>query len=142
MKNGFEFRTIGCPGMRARILPMLLAAALAGPALADQDVKSADGMWKLHAKVADSLTVGGMAQAVVDVTPAAGGKACPTVGSVVFEMPAHGHGGKVDPKVMSMDGCQFHVTDLSPSMAGDWRLRLVLKNDGKTTNADFPVSAK
>jgi hypothetical protein len=57
-------------------------------------------------------------------------------------MPSHGHGGKVDPKVMSMDGCKFHVTDLSPSMGGAWRLRLVLKSEGATSNADFAISAK
>jgi hypothetical protein len=114
----------------------------AGSVRADQDVQSSDGQWKLHAKLADSLTVGSMSQALVEVSPAAGGKLCPSVGSVVFEMPAHGHGGKVDPKVTSKDGCQFQVSDLSPSMGGAWRLRLVLKSEGKTSNADFAITAK
>jgi hypothetical protein len=129
---------------RATARAALTAAAffLAGSAFADQDARSSDGQWNLHAKVADSLAVGASAEALVDVSPAGGGKACPTVGSVVFEMPAHGHGGKVDPKVSSLDGCHFKVTDLSPSMGGAWRLRLVLKSDGKSSNADFNVNAK
>jgi hypothetical protein len=118
------------------------ALALAGPALADQEVKSSDGQWKVHAKVSDTLAVGTSAKAMVDVAAAAGGKACPTVGSVVFEMPSHGHGGKVDPKVSPMEGCRFQVTDINPSMGGEWRLRLVLKSEGKTSNADFSLQAK
>ena len=117
-------------------------AALAAPAFADQDVTSSDGQWKLHAKLADSVAVGKSSEAMINVTAAAGAKGCPTVSSVVFEMPSHGHGGNVDAMVMSMSGCQFHVTDLNPSMGGAWRLRLVLKADGKTSNADFPVTAK
>jgi hypothetical protein len=129
------FQSAGLTGALSLLL-------LAGSARADQDVQSSDGQWKLHAKVADSLAVGGMAQALVEVSPAAGGKACPMVGSVVFEMPSHGHGGKVDPKVVSKDGCKFQVTDLSPSMEGAWRLRLVLKDGGKASNADFAITAK
>jgi hypothetical protein len=134
--------------MNPRVLQSLALTSTVGLSLlcvsawADQDVQSSDGQWKLHAKVADTVAVGGMSQAVVDVKPAAGGKGCPTVGSVVFEMPSHGHGGKVDPKVMSKEGCQFQVSDLSPSMDGAWRLRLVLKSDGKTSNADFAITAK
>ena len=134
--------------MNPRVLQSLALTSTVGLSLlcvsawADQDVQSSDGQWKLHAKVANTVAVGGMSQAVVDVKPAAGGKGCPTVGSVVFEMPSHGHGGKVDPKVMSKEGCQFQVSDLSPSMDGAWRLRLVLKSDGKTSNADFAITAK
>jgi hypothetical protein len=140
-----EFDGIQQRRTKTSVLPLLLLAGLAGPVLADQDVMSSDGQWKLHARIADSLAVGGAAQAIVDVSPAAGGKNCPTVSSVVFEMPAHGHGGKIDPKVTGANGtsaCQFHVTDLSPSMDGMWRLRLVLKDGGKTSNADFSIPAK
>jgi hypothetical protein len=129
-------------GLAACALPLLALAALSGPARADQDVQSSDGQWKLHAKVADTLPVGNLSQALVDISPAAGGKSCPAVSSVVFEMPSHGHGGKVDPQVMATEGCQFHVTDISPSMGGAWRLRLVLKNGDKTSNADFSIGAK
>jgi hypothetical protein len=125
-----------------RLAALALSAALAGPVLADQDVKSSDGQWKAHAKIDGALAVGKSAEAVVDISAAAGGKSCPAVSSVVFEMPSHGHGGKVDPQVMDMGNCQFHVSSLNPSMGGDWRLRLVLKADGKTSNADFAVSAK
>jgi len=137
IRNNFSTRTLAplaWPGL-------LLGALAAGPALADQDVQSSDGQWKLHAKVADTMAVGSMGDAMVDAS-AASGKGCPTVASVVFEMPSHGHGGKVDPKVSSSDGCHFHVTDLSPSMGGAWRLRLVLKSGDKTSNADFAVNAK
>jgi hypothetical protein len=141
--SSFSARILGeASPVAARVAAAIALAAMALPALADQDVQSSDGQWKLHAKVADSLAVGASSEAMVDVSPAGASKGCPAVGSVVFEMPAHGHGGKVDPKVMSMDGCHFHVTDLNPSMGGAWRLRLVLKSDGKTSNADFPVSAK
>jgi len=64
------------------------------------------------------------------------------VSSVVFEMPSHGHGGDKTPEVMTMGPCQFHVSNLSASMGGDWRLRLVLKSGDKTSNADFAISAK
>jgi hypothetical protein len=125
---------------------VFIAAALSAtalPALADQDVQSSDGKWKLHAKVDASLAVGSSAQAIVDITPAAAGtKGCPEVSSVAFEMPSHGHGGKVSPEVMAMSGCQFHVTDLSPSMGGAWRLRLVLKSEGKSSTADIDIAAK
>ena len=57
-------------------------------------------------------------------------------------MPAHGHGGKVDPKIEAADGCRFHVTDINPSMAGDWQLHLDLKSDGKASSADFAIPAK
>jgi len=126
------------------LLPLALLAlgALAGPAQADQDVMSSDGQWKLHAQIPASVGVNKDAEVIVDVTPAAGGKACPELGSVVFEMPAHGHGGKKDPQSMSMGTCQFHISDLNASMGGDWRLRLVLKSGGKTSTADFPISAQ
>lgn len=125
-----------------RMFPLLSLGAFAGTALADQDVKTSDGMWSVHAKMADSLAVKQMGEAVIDVSPVGMAKGCPTVSSVVFEMPAHGHGGTVDPKSMSSGTCQWHVTDLSPSMGGDWRLRLVLKSGDKTTNADFSIPAK
>jgi hypothetical protein len=121
---------------------MIALAAIAAPALADQDVQSSDGQWKLHAKVMDSFAVKKGEEAIIDVMPAAGGKGCPTVSSVVFEMPAHGHGGDKTPEVMSMGSCQFHVSNLSASMGGAWRLRLVLKNGDKTSNADFAITAK
>ena len=128
--------------MSVRLAGTLALAGLAAPVLADQDVQSSDGMWKLHAKVMDTMTVKKAEEAIIDVTPAAGGKGCPTVSSVVFEMPAHGHGGDKTPEVMSMGTCQFHVSDLSPSMGGAWRLRLVLKSGDKSSNADFAISAK
>jgi hypothetical protein len=133
------------PASRANLCRAALVAALgavAGTAWADQDVMSSDGQWKLHAKMPDALTVKKSAEALIDVTPAAGGKGCPALGSVVFEMPAHGHGGDMAPQSMTMDGCKFHVTDLSASMGGSWRLRLVLKNGDKSSNADFTVPAK
>jgi hypothetical protein len=105
-------------------------------------VQSSDGLWKLHAKVDDALSVRKSAEAVIDITPAAGGKGCPTVSSVVFEMPAHGHGGDKDPQSMTMGTCSVHVSDLVPSMGGAWRLRLVLKSGDKTSNADFSIPAK
>jgi len=126
----------------SRVAPILALLALAGAAHADQDVQSSDGMWKLHAKVIDTLGVKKAAEAVIDITPAAGGKGCPTVSSVVFEMPAHGHGGDKDPQMMTMGSCSVHVSDLVPSMGGSWRLRLVLKSGDKTSNADFTIPAK
>ena len=133
------------PLARARICRALVVAAMgavAGSAWADQDVMSSDGQWKLHAKMPDTLAVKKPTEALIDVTPAAGGKGCPNLGSVVFEMPSHGHGGDMAPQSMSMDGCKFHVTDLSASMGGSWRLRLVLKSGDKSSNADFTVAAK
>jgi hypothetical protein len=127
-------------GLRA--LPALALLALAGSAHADQDVQSSDGMWKLHAKVVDSLAVKSTGEAVIDITPAAGGKGCPTVSSVVFEMPAHGHGGDKDPQSMKMGTCTVHISDLAPSMSGAWRLRLVLKSGDKTSTADIAIAAK
>jgi len=125
----------------AALATALLLALCAG-ARADQSVTSSDGQWKLHAKLAGSFAVQGTGQAIIDITPAAGGKGCPTVSSVVFEMPAHGHGGGKTPEIMTMGTCEFHVTDLAPTMGGAWRLRLVLKDAGKTSNADFDISAK
>jgi len=124
------------------VLPLLVLGTMAGRAQADQDVLSSDGQWKLHAKLADAFGVKKATEAVVDITEAKGGKACPEVSSVVFEMPAHGHGGDLAPQSMAMGKCQFHISDLSASMGGAWRLRLVLKSDGKTSTADFPISAK
>jgi len=126
----------------SRAVPVLALALAAGAAHADQDVQSSDGAWKLHAKVVDSLGVKKSGEAVIDITPAAGGKGCPTVSSVVFEMPAHGHGGDKDPSSMAMGSCSVHVSDLVPSMGGAWRLRLVLKSGDKTSTADFAIAAK
>jgi hypothetical protein len=126
----------------ALCLPALAVAAFSGAAFADQDVQSSDGQWKLHAKMPASLAVKKTEEAIIDVTAAAGGKSCPTVSSVVFEMPAHGHGGDKTPEVMAMSNCQFHVSNLSASMGGEWRLRLVLKNGDKSSNADITVPAK
>jgi hypothetical protein len=139
VRHGFQAR-----GLRilSHALPLLAICTLATAAHADQDVQSSDGMWKLHAKVVDSLGVKKAAEAVIDITPAAGGKGCPTVSSVVFEMPAHGHGGDKDPEMMTMGSCSVHVSDLVPSMSGSWRLRLVLKSGDKTSNADFSIPAK
>jgi hypothetical protein len=128
--------------MLLRAIPALALAALATTAHADQDVTSSDGAWKLHAKVVDSIGVKKTGEAVIDITPAAGAKGCPTVSSVVFEMPAHGHGGDKDPQSMKMGTCSVHVSDLVPSMSGDWRLRLVLKSGEKTSTADFAIAAK
>jgi hypothetical protein len=128
-----------------RVLPLLAVGGFlgfAGAVHADQDVKSSDGMWTLHAKMADSFAVKKSSEALIDVAPVGMAKGCPAVSSVVFEMPAHGHGGSVDPMSMSSGTCQWHVTDLNPSMGGEWRLRLVLKAGDKTSNADFTVNAK
>jgi len=125
-----------------RVVPFLALLAIGAQAHADQDVTSSDGAWKLHAKVVDSIGVKKSGEAVIDITPAAGGKACPTVSSVVFEMPAHGHGGDKDPSSMTMGTCSVHVSDLVPSMGGAWRLRLVLKSGDKTSTADFAIAAK
>jgi hypothetical protein len=38
--------------------------------------------------------------------------------------------------------CRFHVTKLTPSMGGEWRLRLVLKDGDKSSTADFTIPAK
>jgi hypothetical protein len=92
--------------------------------------------------VPDSLAVKKSAEATIEISPVGMAKGCPTVSSVAFEMPAHGHGGDVDPKVMSAGTCTWHVSDLSPSMSGDWRLRVVLKSGEKTTNADIALPAK
>jgi len=129
-------------GLLSRAIPMIAMTTLATAAHADQDVQSSDGAWKLHAKVLDTLGVKKAGEAVIDITPAAGGKGCPTVSSVVFEMPAHGHGGDKDPKSMAMGSCTVHVSDLEPSMGGAWRLRLVLKSGDKTSTADFAIAAK
>jgi len=131
-----------CSNLGLRWAPVLALAVFAGAAQADQDVKSSDGMWSVHAKVPSSLAVKKSAEATIEVSPVGMAKGCPTVSSVAFEMPAHGHGGDVDPKVMSAGTCTWHVSDLSPSMAGDWRLRVVLKSGDKTTNADIAVPAK
>ncbi len=125
-----------------RVIPALALAAIATTAFADQDVTSSDGAWKLHAKVVDSIAVKKSGEAVIDITPAAGGKGCPTVSSVVFEMPAHGHGGDKTPEMMTMGTCTVHVSSLVPSMGGDWRLRLVLKSGDKSSTADFALGAK
>ncbi len=125
-----------------QVLPAMALAMIGLPALADQEVKSSDGQWKAHAKIADSLEVGKSHDATVTISPAAGGNGCPTVSNVLFEMPSHGHGGKINPSVMAAGGCTFHVMDLEPSMGGAWRVRLVLKSGDKTSDADFAVSAK
>jgi len=135
-------------------LPALAMGMITGVAYGDQDIQSSDGNWKLHATVADTLDIKKLGEAIVEITPAAGGNDCPKVSSVVFEMPAHGHGGDVDPKVHYVQNapllvargrasrCQWRITDLSPSMAGAWRLRLVLKNGDKSSDADFDINAK
>ena len=125
-----------------RMVPLVAFFAFAGVAWADQDVQSSDGQWKVHAKISDSLPVKKSSEAMVDVSAAGMAKGCPKVASVAFEMPAHGHGGDVDPKVMSAGPCSWHVMDLEPSMAGAWRLRLVLKDGDKSSNADIAVTAK
>jgi len=120
----------------------LLLGALAGAAHADQDVKSNDGQWNAHAKMSSTLGIKQVTDATIDVTPAGGAKGCPSLDTVVFEMPAHGHGGDAIPQVMSMGACKFHVTNLSASMGGEWRLRLVLKSGDKSSYADFTIPAK
>jgi len=132
------------------MLPMHRAAALgaavillaAGAARADQSVSSSDGAWKAQATMGDSLAVKEHSTAIVKISPAAGGASCPTVASVLFEMPSHGHGGSVDPQSAAAGTCTWKVTDLVPSMGGDWRLRLVVKDGGKSSNIDFMVMAK
>jgi len=131
--------------VRKLFLPSLGFLALgicASAARADQDVQSSDGQWKVHAKVADALAVQKSSEAAIDIAPVGANKTCPSVSSVVFEMPAHGHGGSVDPKSKSTGPCQWQVTDLNPSMAGAWRLRLVLKSGDKTSNADIALPAR
>ena len=125
-----------------RSVSALALATIATAAFADQDVTSSDGAWKLHAKVVDSMGVKKSGEAIIDITPASGAKGCPTVSSVVFEMPAHGHGGDKTPESMTMGTCTVHVSNLVPSMGGDWRLRLVLKNGDKSSTADFAIAAK
>ena len=125
-----------------RLVPLLILGAFAGTVQADQDVQSSDGQWKVHAKIADTLAVKKSSEAMIDISAAGMAKGCPKVASVAFEMPAHGHGGDVDPKVMSAGMCSWHVTDLVPSMSGAWRVRLVLKDGEKTSNADLAVTAK
>lgn len=125
-----------------RVVPLFVLAAFAGAVQADQDVQSSDGQWKVHAKIADSLPVKKTSEAMIDISAAGMAKGCPKVSSVAFEMPAHGHGGDIDPKVMSSGACSWHVTDLEPSMSGAWRLRLVLKEGERTSNADIAVTAK
>ena len=127
--------------MPRAVVPLLLLSVF-GVAHADQDVQSSDGQWKLHAKLVDSLLVKKSAEALINITSAAGGKGCPTLQSVAFEMPAHGHGGELEPKFMSIGNCEFHITNLSPSMGGTWRLRLVLQSADKASNADFTIPAK
>jgi hypothetical protein len=125
--------------------PGVLAASLAlgaGPALADQTVKSSDGAWKVTGDVPATIAVKKKTEVIVDIAPVAGGSQCPKLASVAFEMPSHGHGGDVDPKAMSMGACSYHISDLVPSMDGQWRLRLVLKEGEKTSTADFAVQAK
>lgn len=125
-----------------RMVPVVTFFVFAGVAWADQDVQSSDGQWKVHAKISDSLPVKKTSEAMVDISAAGMAKGCPKVASVAFEMPAHGHGGDIDPKVMAAGSCSWHVMDLEPSMAGAWRLRLVLKDGDKTSNADIAVTAK
>jgi len=130
---------------RKPLLPVLGALSLvfvAGAVRADQDVQSSDGQWKVHAKVASSLPVKKSSEAIINISPAGSAKGCPTVSGVVFEMPSHGHGGSVEPQSMAMGTCEWHVTDVNPSMAGDWRLRLVLKSGATTSNADISLPAK
>jgi len=124
------------------LVPLFALAAFAGAVQADQDVQSSDGQWKVHAKVADSLAVKKSGEAMINITAAGMAKGCPQVASIAFEMPAHGHGGDIDPKVMSSGACSWHVMDLEPSMSGAWRLRLVLKDGDKTSNADISITAK
>ena len=112
-------------GLARSVLPVLALGTFSTMASADQDVTSSDGAWKLHVKVEDSFKVKSSGQAIVDITPAAGGKGCPSVSSVVFEMPAHGHGGGKEPESMTMGSCTVHVSGLMPTMDGSWRLRLV-----------------
>ena len=131
-----------CAKMLVRALPVLALGAFAGAVHADQEVKSSDGMWMLHAKVADVLAVKKSSDATIKAMPEGMAKGCPTVSSVAFEMPSHGHGGSVEPKAAPAGECTWKITDLNPSMAGDWRLRVVLKNGDKTSNADFSVMAK
>jgi len=117
-------------------------ALAATSAQADQSATSSDGAWKASSSLAGSLAVKSHAQATVKITPAAGGAACPQVANVLFEMPSHGHGGDVDPKSAAAGTCEWKITDLAPSMGGEWRLRLVVKDGGKSSNIDFMVQAK
>jgi hypothetical protein len=120
-----------------------LAGALAGVAAhADQSATSSDGAWKAHSNIAGSLLVKKSSEAKVMIMPGTS-KGCPQVTSVAFEMPSHGHGGDVAPKVAAAPGdCTFSVSDLSPSMAGEWRIRLVLKDGASSSNLDIMTTAK
>ena len=125
------------------ILAAASALVLAATAAqADQSATSSDGAWKADSTLASSLAVKTHAQATVKIAPAAGGATCPQVASVLFEMPSHGHGGDVDPKAAAAGTCAWNITDLAPSMGGEWRLRLVVKDGAKTSNIDFMVQAK
>jgi len=127
---------------KLRFFPILLSIFLTTAAYADQDVKSNDRMWNAHAKMSNTLGIKQVTDATIDVTPVGSAKGCPSLDTVVFEMPAHGHGGDAIPAVMNMGACKFHVTNLSASMGGDWRLRLVLKSGDKSSYADFTIPAK
>jgi hypothetical protein len=125
------------------LLLLLVAAAIAGGAQAGQSVKSADGMWTLTTDT-DVLAVKKESELMINASSAGGAMAkCPDVDKVAFTMPAHGHGGSTTPEAMKMGNCSYHVSGLTPTMGGDWLLRLELKEGSKTTTtAEFNLKAQ
>lgn len=124
------------------LLLLLVAVAIAGGAQAGQTVKSADGMWSLTTDT-DALAVKKESEVMIKASGTGGAMAsCPDVDGVAFTMPAHGHGGSTTPEAMKMGACSYHISGLTATMGGDWRLHLGLKDGGKKTAAEFNFKAQ
>jgi len=125
------------------LLLLLVAAAIAGGAQAGQSVKSADGMWTFTTDT-DVLALKKESELMINASPAGSAMAkCPDVDGVAFTMPAHGHGGSTTPEAMKMGACSYHVSGLTPTMAGNWLLHLGLKEGSKATTAvEFNLKAQ
>jgi hypothetical protein len=122
----------------ATLAALSLATIFAATAaLAETTASSTAGGWKAQSTLGATVTVKQNSQATVKIT----GTSCPKLDAVLFEMPSHGHGGDIAPKATAGADCSWKVSDLVPSMAGDWRLRLVVKDGATSGFIDFPIQA-
>jgi hypothetical protein len=108
--------------------PALDGAVSNFPAAPLSTFQTADKRWNIELRTLPQPPHLGPGEAELRVADAATGQ--PVEGlriAVVPYAPEMKHGSPVTPKVRETGGGVYHVTNLSPSMPGEWQLKLTLK---------------
>ncbi len=114
------------------------ASVLGAPAAAN--VTSSNGRWEASM---DRVAIGvGEHAALILSIRGVHTDGCPKLDGVILEMPQHGHGTDYKPQFVSSGLCKWRLSNVTPTMRGVWRLRLVLKYGDETSVADYEVVAQ